>query len=154
MSVCSGDNVKEREGKMKHCMRTILVFITAFIMLMSTGTSVFAADGASIDGSAAPETQTSASDAEKADDSESPEVDDSETPALGEINYELIAEQKSNDSVSLKWNVEDGKKYDIQYFKKTAPETVIVNEDVTLDQNGVYVVADLESWTEYVFKIR
>ena len=143
---------------MKHYMRAILVFITAFIMLMSTGTSVFAADGASIDGSAEPETQTAASDAEKADDSESSDVDDSETPALGEIKYGLSAKQISNDSVSLEWNVEDGKTYDIQYFKKTESgtetETPRVIEDVTLNENGVYLVTGLKSWTEYVFKIR
>ena len=37
---------------MKNYKRKILVFITAFMMLMSTGTGVFAVDDVSVDGEA------------------------------------------------------------------------------------------------------
>ena len=135
---------------MKHYKKKILVFITAFVMLMSTGAGVFAAEDVSVDGQNTSEPQSNVLDEGTVGDSAGTEEIDNES-AIGEGGFGLSAEQTGDGTVSLKWPAEDGE-YDIQYFKKGDNDAKIVRGVELSD--GAYVVNGLENWTKYVFKIR
>ena len=75
---------------MKNYKRKILVFITAFMMLMSTGTGVFAVDDVSVDGEA--EAQPAAAEEGNTAAEESSEERDNEPTEPVVVDYKLSAE--------------------------------------------------------------